>query len=205
MKKGTRLDAATIGLALAASVHNVPIFIPPNIGIFSTGDELRNPKEGGTLQTGQIWGTNAINLQLAFQELGIPVKTCGIARDTIESTQQTLLHAIQDLKCDMLVSTGGVSVGDFDVVHKALADLPGHRVEMNFWKVKMKPGKPVAIGTIYTPTKDIPIFALPGNPVSALMGFYQFVRPYLLTKMRRSQSGTSNDENRTWTRLYQTR
>ena len=83
----------------------------------------------------------------------------------------------------MLVSTGGVSVGDFDVVHKALADLPGHRVEMNFWKVRMKPGKPVAIGTIHTPTKNIPIFALPGNPVSALMGFYQFVRPYLLHKM----------------------
>ena len=183
LKKGTRLDAATIGLALAASVHHVPVFIPPCIGIFSTGDELRNPKDGGTLQTGQIWGTNAINLQLAFQELGISVQTCGIARDTIESTQQTLLHAIQDLQCDMLVSTGGVSVGDFDVVHKALAALPGHRVEMNFWKVRMKPGKPVAIGIIYTPTKDIPIFALPGNPVSALMGFYQFVRPYLLAKM----------------------
>ena len=71
LKKGTRLNAATIGLALAASVHHVPVFIPPRIGIFSTGDELRNPKEGGTLQTGQIWGTNAINLQLAFQELGI--------------------------------------------------------------------------------------------------------------------------------------
>lgn len=183
LKKGTRLDASTIGFALSASVHHVPVFIPPCIGIFSTGDELRNPKEGGTLQTGQIWGTNAINLQLAFQELGLSAQICGIARDTIESTQQTLLHAVQDLQCDMLVSTGGVSVGDFDVVHKALADLPGHRVEMNFWKVRMKPGKPVAIGMIYTPTKEIPLFALPGNPVSALMGFYQFVRPYLLSKM----------------------
>ena len=183
LKKGTRLDAATIGFALSASVQEVPVFVVPNIGIFSTGDELCNPKEGGTLQTGQIWGTNSINLQLAFQELGITVQDCGIARDTLESTQKTLLHAIRDLDCDMLVSTGGVSVGDFDVVHKALAELPGHRVEMDFWKVRMKPGKPVAIGTIHTPTKNIPIFALPGNPVSALMGFYQFVRPYLLTKM----------------------
>jgi len=183
LKKGTRLDATTIGFALSASVHKVPVFMPPNIGIFSTGDELRNPKDGGTLKTGQIWGTNAINLQLAFQELGITVQDCGIARDTIESTQKTLLHAIENLECDMLVSTGGVSVGDFDVVHKALADLPGYRVEMNFWKVRMKPGKPVAIGIIYTPTKEIPLFALPGNPVSALMGFHQFVRPYLLRKM----------------------
>ena len=183
LKQGTRLDASTIGFALSASVHDVPVFVVPKIGIFSTGDELRNPKDGGTLLTGQIWGTNAINLQLAFQELGITVQNCGIARDTIESTQQTLLHAIEDLDCDMLVSTGGVSVGDFDVVHKALADLPGHRVEMNFWKVRMKPGKPVAIGVIYTPTKEIPLFALPGNPVSALMGFHQFVRPYLLGKM----------------------
>ena len=183
LKRGTVLDAATIGFALSTSVHEVPVFVVPNIGIFSTGDELLNPKEGGTLQTGQIWGTNSINLQIAFQQLGFNVQDCGIARDTVESTQQTLLRAIRDLDCDMLVSTGGVSVGDFDVVHKALADLPGHRVEMNFWKVRMKPGKPVAIGTIHTPKKDIPIFALPGNPVSALMGFYQFVRPYLLNKM----------------------
>lgn len=183
LKKGTYLDAAAIGFALSASVHQAPVFVFPNIGIFSTGDELRNPKEGGTLQTGQIWGTNAINLQIAFQQLGISVQNCGIARDTIDSTQQTLLYAIRDLNCDILISTGGVSVGDFDVVHKALADLPGYRVEMNFWKVRMKPGKPVAIGTIHTPTKEIPIFALPGNPVSALMGFYQFVRPYLLEKM----------------------
>ena len=183
VKKGTHLNAAAIGFALSASVHEVSVFVFPKIGIFSTGDELRNPKVGGTLQTGQIWGTNLINLQIAFQQMGIVVQDCGIARDTIESTQQTLLRAIQDMHCDMLISTGGVSVGDFDVVHKALADLPGHHVEMDFWKVRMKPGKPVAIGTICTPTKNIPIFALPGNPVSALMGFYQFVRPYLLSKM----------------------
>ena len=183
VKRGTYLDAAAIGFALSASVHEVSVFVFPKIGIFSTGDELRNPKVSGTLQTGQIWGTNSINLQIAFQQMGITIQNCGIARDTIESTQQTLLHAIRDINCDLLISTGGVSVGDFDVVHKALSDLPGHHVEMEFWKVRMKPGKPVAIGTICTPTKDIPIFALPGNPVSALMGFYQFVRPYLLSKM----------------------
>ena len=120
---------------------------------------------------------------MAFQTIGLDSVDCGIAEDTLESTRATLLHAIEKEQVDLLVSTGGVSVGDFDVVHKALADLPGHRVEMNFWKVKMKPGKPVAIGIIYTPNKTIPLFALPGNPVSALMGFYQFVRPYILGKM----------------------
>jgi molybdopterin molybdotransferase len=183
LKKGTQLDPATIGLALSASVHHVDVWKQPKVGILSTGDELRDPRNGGTLQTGQIWATNTINLQMAFQTIGLDSVDCGIAEDTLESTRSTLLHAIEKEQVDLLVSTGGVSVGDFDVVHKALADLPGHRVEMNFWKVKMKPGKPVAIGIIYTPNKTIPLFALPGNPVSALMGFYQFVRPYILGKM----------------------
>ena len=183
LKKGTQLDPATIGLALSASVHNVTVWKQPTVGIISTGDELRDPRKGGVLKTGQIWATNTINIQMAFQTMGLDSVDCGIAQDTLESTRSTLLHAIEEQNVDVLVSTGGVSVGDFDVVHKALANLPGHRVEMNFWKVKMKPGKPIAIGTIYTPNKTIPLFALPGNPVSALMGFYQFVRPYLLHKM----------------------
>jgi molybdopterin molybdotransferase len=183
LKKGTQLDSATIGLALSASVHHIDVWKFPKIGIISTGDELKDPRKGGSLQVGQIWATNTINIQLAFQTMGLDSVDCGIAQDTIDSTRATLLHAIEEQNVDMVVSTGGVSVGDFDVVHKALADLSGYRVEMNFWKVKMKPGKPVAIGTIFTPNKTIPIFALPGNPVSALMGFYQFVRPYLLDKM----------------------
>lgn len=183
LKKGTQLDSATIGLALSASIHHVVVWKHPKVGIISTGDELKDPRKGGSLTVGQIWATNTINLQMAFQTMGLDSIDCGIAQDTLDSTRATLLHAIDEQNVDILVSTGGVSVGDFDVVHKALADLPGHRVEMNFWKVKMKPGKPVAIGTIFTPNKTIPIFALPGNPVSALMGFYQFVRPYLLGKM----------------------
>ncbi len=189
LRKGSTLDAAAIGLALSASVHEVTVWKVPNIGILSTGDELKDPRQGGTLETGQIWATNSINLQMAFQSLGMNTIDCGIAKDTLQSTTETFIHAIETQQCDMLVSTGGVSVGDFDVVHKALNDLPGYRVEMNFWKVRMKPGKPVAIGVIYTPTKEIPLFALPGNPVSALMGFYQFVQPFVFQKM-----GMSNPE-----------
>ncbi len=183
LKVGTPLDAATIGLALSASVHEVEVWSLPTIGILSTGDELKDPRQGGTLETGQIWATNTINVQIALQELGIQAKDCGIAKDTLESTRQAFLHALEQVNVDILITTGGVSVGDFDVVHKALEDLPGFEVNMNFWKIRMKPGKPVAIGIIHTPSKTVPLFALPGNPVSALMGFYQFVRPFILSKM----------------------
>ena len=187
LKAGTTLDAASIGLALSASVHEVEVWSLPKIGILSTGDELNDPRKGGTLKMGQIWATNTINLQMALHELGIQAIDCGIAKDTLESTRQAFLHALEQVNVDILITTGGVSVGDFDVVHKALEDLPGFDVSMNFWKIRMKPGKPVAIGIIRTPHKNVPLFALPGNPVSALMGFYQFVRPFVLGKMQVAQ------------------
>ena len=94
LKKGTRLDA-TIGST--AAWYTKTVFIPPRIGVFSTGDELRNPKEGGTSKQVKF-GNQRHQSPAMFQEIGIEVKPCGIARDTIESTQKTLLHAIQDLQ-----------------------------------------------------------------------------------------------------------
>ena len=189
LKAGTRLDASSIGLCVASGVQHVWVWKAPRIGILSTGDELVEAFSQATLSTGQIWGSNSLNLLLALKELPVIGIECGIARDTLESTRERFIHALTVENCDMLISTGGVSVGDFDVVHRALADLPGFQVEMNFWNVKMKPGKPIAVGQITTPTKTIPLFALPGNPVSALMGYYQFVRPYLL-----QQLGVANTE-----------
>ncbi len=185
LKKGTVLDASGIGLCLSAGVRIVEVWKIPTIGIIGTGDELVDPQgEQTTLSLGQIWATNTLSLQQMFQEtLNLPSIDCGIARDNLTSTVDIFTSAILEHQCDLIISTGGVSVGDFDVVHKALNELPNCRVDMDFWKVQMKPGKPVAIGIIHTATKQIPLFALPGNPVSALMGFLQFVRPFLLNKM----------------------
>ena len=185
LKKGTMLDAAGIALCLNAGIRDVEVWKNPVIGIISTGDELVNPQgTQNTLEPGQIWATNTLSLQQIIKEtMHLSSIDCGIARDNLKSTIEVFTTAIEQHKCDLIISTGGVSVGDFDVVHTALESLPGCKVDMDFWKVRMKPGKPVAIGMIHTTNKQIPLFALPGNPVSALMGFLQFVRPFLFRKM----------------------
>ena len=191
LKQGTVLDATSIPLAIGAGIRTVNVWKWPTVGILATGDEIVDPtvssNHDNPLALGQIWGTNTIALRLAFQDLGCPTVDCGIARDNIDSTISTFHRSIVEHECDIIVSTGGVSVGDFDVVHKALEQIPDCTVNMNFWKVRMKPGKPVAAGRIRYKHKDIPLFALPGNPVSALMGFYQFVRPFLLQSMGHPQ------------------
>lgn len=191
LRRGSVLDATSIPLAISAGIRTVEVWKWPTIGILATGDEIVDPTVSANhnhpLDLGQIWGTNTIALQLAFRELGCPTIDCGIARDSMDSTISAFHHAIVEQRCDIIISTGGVSVGDFDVVHKALAQIPDCTVDMNFWKVRMKPGKPVAAGRIQHQNKEIPLFALPGNPVSALMGFYQFVRPFLLKSMGHPQ------------------
>lgn len=191
LKRGTVLDATSIPLAISAGIQTLHVWKWPTVGILATGDEVVDPtvpdNHDHPLALGQIWGTNTVALQLAFRDLGCPTVDCGIARDNMDSTISAFQKAIVEQQCDIIVSTGGVSVGDFDVVHTALAQIPDCTVEMNFWKVRMKPGKPVAAGLIQHKGKNIPLFALPGNPVSALMGFYQFVRPFLLKAMEHPQ------------------
>ena len=170
--KGTRLGAAEIGLCASLGITELTVFAIPMIGIIATGDELQIP--GTELQFGEIWSSNTLSLQMALRELGFDGKDYGIARDNLSSTKAVFKQALEE--CDIILSTGGVSVGDFDVVKDALDEF---EIEMEFWKVRMKPGKPIAFGSI----SGTPIFALPGNPVSAMTSFYQFLRPFLLSKM----------------------
>ena len=169
LQRGTRRGASEIALCLSLGYTQLVVFASPKIGIIATGDELK--PIGEQLSFGEIWSSNTISLQLALRELGFSAQDYGIARDNLQSTKEIFGRAIAE--CDIIISTGGVSVGDFDVVKEALQDF---RVEMSFWKVCMKPGKPIAYGTI----GEKPLFALPGNPVSCLMSFYQFLRPFLL-------------------------
>jgi molybdopterin molybdotransferase len=166
---GRTLGASDLGLVAAIGQSQVVAARRPVVALLGTGDELVPP--GQALGPGQIWASNTAALAgLVIAAGGVPID-CGIARDDLEGTRAAFRRAL-DHGPDLLVSTGGVSVGDFDVVKEAMA---GEGAEMGFWKVRMKPGKPLAFGVI----GGVPTFGLPGNPVSCVVNFLQFVRPVL--------------------------
>jgi molybdopterin molybdotransferase len=139
----------------------------PRVAILSTGNELVEVDE--TPRPGQIVNSNAYTLAAAVQEAGglpVPLR---IARDTLGEIRAALNEAVRH---DVVLSTGGVSVGDFDFVREAMDELGVHRL---FWQVAQKPGKPLTFGLL----RERPYFGLPGNPVSALVCFYLYVRPAL--------------------------
>lgn len=171
LRQGTTLNASRLGIAAAVGRESLVVSRRPTVGIIATGDELVRPPE--PLRPGLIYSSNTTVLMGLAREAGAIPIDCGIARDSIDSTRAAFERAAA---CDLILSTGGVSVGDFDVVKDAM---DGAGAEMAFWKVAMKPGKPLALGVI----AGTPTFGLPGNPVSAQVGFLQFVRPWLRTAL----------------------
>ena len=167
LQRGAVLNASSLGLAAAVGRERIVVARRPTVGIIGTGDELAKPP--AKLQPGQIYSSNSTALMGLVMEAGGEPVDCGIARDNLESTRAAFNRAAQ---CDLILSTGGVSVGDFDVVKQAMME---EGAEMAFWKIAMKPGKPLALGLI----AGTPTFGLPGNPVSAQVGFLQFVRPWI--------------------------
>lgn len=164
---GDPLTPAAVGVAASAGQVDLLVARRPRVAVIATGDEIVAP--GAPRQPGQIWSSNSLTLLGLVREAGAEPVDCGIAPDTLEGTRAAFRRA---LDCDFILSTGGVSVGDFDVVKEALA---AEGAEMRFWKVRMKPGKPLAFGLI----GGKPAFGLPGNPVSCVVNFFQFVRPVL--------------------------
>ena len=152
---------ASLGTAI------VPVRRRPVAAILSTGDEL--VELGQPLAPGQIVNSNAYTLAAAVEEAGGIPRVLGIVRDTPEETRGAFRDAFT---ADLVLSTGGVSMGTFDLVRKTLAELA---VVERFWKVAQKPGKPLAFGV----RDSTPVFGLPGNPVSSLVCFYLYVRPAL--------------------------
>jgi molybdopterin molybdotransferase len=165
--RGQTLTPSLLGLCAAVGRAEVCVARKPRVGIVSTGNEVVRP--GSPIGPGQIYSSNSVALASWIRHAGGEPEDCGIARDDLESTKNAFTRASA---CDLIVSTGGVSVGDFDVVVQAMTELGA---SMEFWKVRMKPGKPLALGII----GDVPAFGLPGNPVSAQVGFLQFVRPWI--------------------------
>jgi len=163
LRTGRRLTPARVGLIASLGFPSVLVAQRPRVAILSTGDEV--VETGWPLEPGQIYSSNTIALMGLTREAGgVPVH-CGIAPDDEAGLRSTLERC---LRADLVVTTGGVSVGDFDVVKDVFGDL-------DFWKVAMKPGKPLAFGTV----KGVPCFGLPGNPVSCPVNFFQFVRPVI--------------------------
>jgi molybdopterin molybdotransferase len=166
LEPGIRLGAAQVAALAAAGVSEVRCAKRPRVGILVTGSELRQP--GQALEPGQIYESNGLLLATALQLAGAVPAQLGVVADDAGEHERAMERAL--LGFDMLVTSGGASVGPHDLVRATQAKL---RVEELFWGVAVKPGKPVAFGV----RRDHLVFNLPGNPVSVLVTFELFVRP----------------------------
>jgi molybdopterin molybdotransferase len=163
---GITLNAAEIAILAAAQLHKISVFRRPRVAIFSSGDELVTPEQ--TLQPGQIVDSNQYALAALVKELGAEVLMLGIVKDNPTALTETINYAINH--ADIVLSSGGVSVGDYDYIDKILASLGA---EIHFRAVQMRPGKPLTFATF----PNSLYFGLPGNPVAALVTFWRFVEP----------------------------
>ena len=165
LQKETKLSPAAIGFLAGIGVKEVSVYPLPRIKLVITGNELVKP--GEPLSYGQVYESNSFALKAALQQLGIDI-SISFAKDNIEELKAVLEDGLKD--SDILLITGGVSVGDYDFVANTLADCS---VEKLFHKIKQKPGKPLFVGR---KTKQM-VFGLPGNPSSVLTCFYEYVVP----------------------------
>jgi molybdopterin molybdotransferase len=168
LSKSQKLRAQDIGLLAMLGNSTIQVYSQPRVAILSTGDELSSPNEPSL--PGKIRDANSFALSTLSKELGAEVINLGIAKDDPNSIKKLLDKAI-DEKADIIISSAGVSVGAFDYV-KSVVETEG---SLDFWKVNMRPGKPLAFGQY----RGIPFFGLPGNPVSAFIGFLVFISPAL--------------------------
>ena len=168
LEKGTLLNAAAIGFLAGLGFTSVMVYKKPTIGIVITGNELVKP--GSTLKYGKVYESNAIMLRSALNDAYFDAITLYEVNDDFENTKNKLHDALS--ANDVVLVSGGISVGDYDFVARALKEL---EVETLFYKVNQKPGKPLFAGKL----QDKIIFALPGNPAACLTCFYVYVLPTL--------------------------
>ena len=168
---GHLMRPADLGLIASLGIGEVKVYRRLRVAFFSTGDELASI--GQTLQPGQVYDSNRYTLYGMLNRLGVEVMDMGVVRDDPQLLEQALLEASSS--ADVILTSGGVSVGEADFMKQLLEKLG----QVVFWKIAMKPGRPLAYGKVGTAH----YFGLPGNPVSVMVTFYQFVRDAMLVLM----------------------
>ena len=181
---GTRLGAPQVAALAAAGVAEVPVGTRPRAAVLATGSELRAP--GEPLEPGQVYEANGLLLAAQLESAGAEVERLASVSDDEQAHREAIS---QGLAADVLVTSGGVSVGPHDLVRTVEADLG---VEEVFWGVAMKPGKPISFGV----RDGRLVFGLPGNPVSVLVGFELFVRPAVLALQGAADPGPRFEQGR---------
>ncbi|EIJ69629.1 molybdopterin molybdotransferase MoeA [Haemophilus parahaemolyticus] len=171
LAKGSLLNVASLPLLASLGIAKVEVFKRTKVAILSTGDELVSV--GKPLSTGQIYDTNRFAVRLMLEKLNCEILDFGILPDDPTIFEETFVKAQQ--AADVLITSGGVSVGEADFTKDVLEKLG----KIAFWKIAIKPGKPFAFGFLGESEKQTVFFGLPGNPVSALVTFYQLVQPAL--------------------------
>jgi len=174
---GQKLSAVDLGLLASIGLAQVSVYKQITVAVLSTGNELAEP--GDALKVGQIYNSNRTMLLALCRQLGYQVMDCGIVEDTLQATKNALSVAAEN--ADVIISSGGVSVGEEDYIRPALEAL-GH---LEYWKVKMKPGKPVVLGKIL----GTPFVGLPGNPVSSYIVFLLLALPLLRSLQGQAAKG----------------
>ena len=168
LQPGTGIEPQHLGLAASVGVSELAVYRRLKVATFFSGDEIVEP--GSPLGEGQIYNSNQYHLNALLQRFGCDVVNLGIVEDSLESTRATILEGAR--RADLIVTSGGVSVGEEDHVRIAIEELG----TISMWRLKIKPGKPLVLGHV----EGTPIIGLPGNPVSAFVTCLLFVRPFLL-------------------------
>ena len=179
LSSGNQIKPQDISLAASVGVGELVVFKKIKVGVFFTGDELVEP--GNPLSPGKIYNSNRYALVALLKQVGCDVINLGNIEDKLDTTCDAL-EALES-QCDLIMTTGGVSVGEEDHVKPAVEKLG----ELNLWKIRMKPGKPLAYGKV----KQTPFIGLPGNPVSSFVTFCIFSLPFI-----KKMQGNSNYESK---------
>ena len=177
LTQGRRLNPADIGLIASLGIAEVCVVRRLRVAFFSTGDELRSI--GETLNDGAIYDSNRYTLYGMLERMGADIIDMGVIKDDLDDLEEAF--AVAAANADVLITSGGVSVGEADYIKQILAKLGA----VDFWKVAIKPGRPLAFGHV----GDAVFFGLPGNPVSVMVTFYEFVQPALRKMIGEDDAG----------------